>query len=79
VCVGIILNAQNISDVFNGSSHANIDPRNIIRVHRSISMQLVKKVFEGLPDIVNSLYEYFTCSTYYTTTLTQSFLPVNPR
>jgi len=37
------------------------------------------KVFEGLPDIGNSLYEYSTLSTYYTIMLTQSFLPLNRR
>jgi len=37
------------------------------------------KVFEGLPDIGNTLYECSTYSTYYTTVLTQSFLPVDRR
>ena len=60
-----------------------MDPPTPALTHATLYMEAFRcsllKVFEGLPDIGNSLYEYSTFSTYYTTMLTQSFLPINRR
>jgi len=60
-----------------------MDPPTPVLTHATLYTEAFRcsllKVFEGLPDIGNTLYECSTYSTYYTAVLTQSFLPVDRR
>jgi len=60
-----------------------MDPPTSVLSHVTLYMEAFRcnllQVFEGLPDIGNTLYECSTYSTYYTTVLTQSFLLVDRR